>query len=439
MIIKGKTVIHDKGRKDAADMVDSILAEYGLCNDCLKRFFPKISLRKANNNASRHNGRPVDKRQSTSMECTVGISTTTGNNHNISATQSRSSVPAPLASKCHICKDLFENLDHILNMMYNASTGYDFETFGIGAILKHSTVDRDDHIRSKYRLKGRYGIKTGITKELTKRFAIGAGRRAEMREPDITLTVDLRNMSCALRSKSAFFFGRYVKSSRDLPQKQQPCTTCSGNGCKECAFHGISKFDSIEGIISKYLFDEIGGTVTRFTWIGGEDISSLVMGTGRPFFVRVQNPLRRKIHWPPRTSSTMQGSTALQEGPVKILELRSVTDHPRNPIKFTSLIKIEVSIQPPGVRSSDLRKLKTLQKSPIIVYDRTSKRTKKKIFSAMYKKKAADRFVLTIMAEGGLPVKRLISGEDVVPSVSQILGTACTCVRFDFLNVQIKQ
>ena len=60
---------------------------------------------------------------------------------------------------------------------------------------------------------------------------------------------------------------------------------CSGKGCRICNFHGISEFDSVEGLYSpQFLFEKFGGSTAKFTWIGGEDKSSLVLGTGTTFF-----------------------------------------------------------------------------------------------------------------------------------------------------------
>ena len=50
----------------------------------------------------------------------------------------------------------------------------------------------------------------------------------------------------------------------------------------------------LKGIISRYIFKKFGGTTTKFTWIGGEDKSSLVLGDGRPFFVKLRHPNKRK-------------------------------------------------------------------------------------------------------------------------------------------------
>jgi tRNA pseudouridine synthase 10 len=73
-------------------------------------------------------------------------------------------------------------------------------------------------------------------------------------DPEITFTLNLKDESCQLRSKSITIFGRYVKSKRGIPQKQKSCDNCFGKGCMMCNFHGISEFESVEGIISKLLF-----------------------------------------------------------------------------------------------------------------------------------------------------------------------------------------
>ena len=177
---------------------------------------------------------------------------------------------------CFICKNIFENLDHFLKLMLETSNNYSFSTFSVGALIKPSIVDRDDYIRSKYQLKGIDSIKTDITKELGKSFCKKTKKSIDFLDPDLTFTINLKDMSCQLRSKPLIISGRYIKTTRGIPQKQKSCTNCSGKGCRICEFHGISEFNSVEGVISQFLFGLFGGTTTKFTWIGGEDKSSLV-------------------------------------------------------------------------------------------------------------------------------------------------------------------
>ncbi len=327
--------------------------------------------------------------------------------------------------KCYICKNLFDNLNHFLKLMLDASSNYSFSSFSVGAMIKPSVIDRDDYIRSKYKLKGIDSVKTDISKELRKLFSRKTKKTVDFLDPDVTFTINLKDESCQIRSKSISFSGRYIKTLRGISQKQKSCENCSGEGCRTCHFHGISEFDSIEGIISQFLFKKFGGSTAKFTWIGGEDKSSLVLGTGRPFFVKIKNPRKRNSKL---TSVTFDF--------LKITNLKIVPESPKNPLKFKSLIQLKISTEG-KIDSKNLKKLKDLQKHPIVVYEKSGKRSEKKIFSVKYKKNSSNAFTLFIKAEGGLPVKRFVNSDDVSPGISQILNTSCICQQFDFLDIQV--
>ena len=330
------------------------------------------------------------------------------------------------SQKCYICKNIFENLHYFLKLMLDVSSNYSFTSFGVGTIIKPSIVDRDDHIRSQYKLRGVDGIKTDITRELGKSFSRKTKKIIDCMDPEITFTVNLKDESCQLRSKSLTLFGRYVKTLRGIPQKQKSCKNCFGRGCRICNFHGISEFDSVEGMISKFLFDRFGGTTARFTWIGGEDKSSLVLGTGRPFFVKIQNPAKRSL----KLKTTILGS-------LKINDLKIVLESPKKPLMFNSSIAIKITTDS-VINSKHLKKLKELTRQPIVVYEKSGKRSEKKIIAVKYKKSSDYVFTLFVMAEGGLPIKRFVVGDDVSPGISQILDTDCRCQEFDFLGIEVQ-
>ena len=72
-----------------------------------------------------------------------------------------------------------------------------------------------------------------------------------------------------------------------------------------------------------------------------------------------------------------------------------------------------------------------------MVYEKSGKRTEKKIYSVSTKKLSDQKFKLKINAEGALPIKRFVNGDDIVPSVSSILKMDCHADEFDFLDVKI--
>ena len=376
--------------KEVIPLANQILKKYHLCNNCLGRFFSK-SLHLSSN---RLLGKKLKQNKKTQQ-------------------------------KCYLCKNIFENLDYFLKMMDDASSNYSYNSFSVGTMVKPSIIDRDDFIRSKFKLKGIDGIKTDITKELGKSFSKKSKKIIDNLNPEVTFTVNLKDEYCQLRSKSITLSGRYVKTLRGITQKQKSCDNCLGKGCRVCNFHGISEFESIEGLISKFLFEKLGGGAAKFTWIGGEDKSSLVLGNGRPFFVKIQNPLKRNL----RKTSVVFDS-------LKIINLKIVNESPKTPVKFISSIGIKIHSES-TFNSDSLKKLKNLTKTPVVVYENSGKRSEKKIFSVKYKKNSENVFSLFIQADGGLPIKRFVTGDNVSPGISQIVGISCKCQEFDFLDIII--
>ena len=367
---------------------NEIIKKYNLCDYCLGRLFTK-QLRLSSNKI-------LGKKLKNGRE----------SNHS-----------------CYICKNLFDNLDHFLKLMLDSSFDYKFRTFSIGTIIKPSIVDRDDALKSEFKLRGIDGIKSDITKELVKLFSKKTKKITNYIDPDIIFTVNLKEPSCNLYSKPIVISGRYTKSKRGYSQKQKSCDNCSGKGCRTCNFHGISEFNSVEGVISKLIFKKFGGTTTKFTWIGGEDKSSLVLGSGRPFIVKLQNPLKRKITLSDYASDF-----------ISIFNLKIIDDSPKTPLKFSSLATIKISTDS-KFDAENLKKLKNLKNSPIIVSEKSGRSYEKKIFDINYKKTSDQIILVKIRVEGGLPIKRFVIGNDVTPNISETIGTHCIPEEFDFLEI----
>ena len=370
-------------------LANKITKKYNLCNHCLGRLFSK--------------------------QLHLSSNKLLGKKLNQNSTE-----------KCYVCKNLFEHLNHFLKLMLDKSADYSFKTFSVGSLIKPSIVDRDDFIRSQYKLKGIDSIKTDITKEIGKLFSKKTKKIINHLDPDITFTLNFKDALCELHSKSITLSGRYVKSIRGFSQKQKSCDNCSGKGCRVCDFHGITEYDSIEGVISKLVFQKFGGTTAKFTWIGGEDKSSLVLGYGRPFFVKIQNPHKRNV----QLSNVSIDS-------ITINDLKSVYEFPKKPLKFNSVISTKISTTS-QIDSKSLKKLKDLTIGPVIVYEKSGKRSEKKIFDVKSKKISKNLFTLVMKAEGGLPIKRFVVGDDVAPGISTILDTPCECREFDFLEIEMQ-
>ena len=227
----------------------------------------------------------------------------------------------------------------------------------------------------------------------------------------------------------------------------------------------------MEGQISDLLFDRLGGRTIRFTWIGGEDKESLVAGRGRPFYARIQRPKRRRIRIP--------RSVPLGHG-VLVGRLRDVAASDAGPLAFSSRARIQVRMTPrafvetendaaadgsynddPGSGGGDeggagagppastpvapdaagpslLRRLRRLADLPLMIRTKNGREAVKSITRLTYRKKGTDSFVVTADLDGGIPIKRLVTGDGVRPSISEVLGVQCECVLFDFEDVWLR-
>ena len=74
-----------------------------------------------------------------------------------------------LDRKCYICKDIFETLDTVLFNIYEKINTFDFKTSNLGLTIKHSYLERDDYLKSKFKIKGIENIKSDISNELAKK------------------------------------------------------------------------------------------------------------------------------------------------------------------------------------------------------------------------------------------------------------------------------
>ena len=373
----------------------SILRKWDLCDNCLGRFF---------------------------------ISSTNLSSARILGNKIRNSINSRSVSKCYICKNLFSNMDHYVKMMQNISIEYEFSTFIVGAILKQSIIERDDKLRSKFHLRGVDGIKTAITRELGKKFVKKTKKHIDHLSPDITFIINFRTEQCNVKTTPVFLYGRYIKDKRGLPQKGESCKDCKGKGCIFCNNHGLVSFDSVEGKISQFLYEKFETKQVKFTWIGGEDKTSLVMGDGRPFFAKLLSPKKRNVRLAKKSN--------LDE--ITIHTLRNIDIIPNGSIRFKSKIRILVSTKN-NISSNRLKKLKQLVTIPIEITDSDNKQHKKTIHRLKYKKNSLRSFIVEIEADGGIPIKHFVGGSNITPNISDLLGTQCSCKKFDINQIYLSK
>ena len=308
---------------------------------------------------------------------------------------------------------------------------YDFKTFNLGITLKPSVLERDDYLKSKFKIQGIENIKFSLAKELSKKISRKTHSKRITDDFELFIQANFKNESCVLRTKPLFVYGRYTKKIRSISQKQKKCEYCAGLGCHNCNFKGLKNLETIEGIISNLLIKKFDGTQVKINWIGGENKSSLVLGNGRPFFAKIINPKKRNRRLPKFFDSHE----------ISIIELQKIPLQPKGSIPFKSEVSITVNTEKP-ISLSQLKKLKTIENSVIKDSSKNKKNLEKRVYHIEYDKvgknlATQNQFVLDLFADGGIPLKSFIQNSDITPNISDLIKNRCECVTFDFKNILV--
>jgi len=307
-----------------------------------------------------------------------------------------------------------------------AARRYQFETFSVGISLPEGVQEREDELRSVLKLKGSETIKTHASKVVSAAVASSLKKKIDKLRPGLMFLVDVPGRGVSLTSRPLFYYGRYTKPA-GVSQRKEPCHRCSGAGCSFCKNTGFERRPSVEGELGKRLGGFTGSEKFVFTWLGSEDRLSRVYPPGRPFVAEVKNPVKRKV---PRrfVARFRRGQVAVSLGRVL----------PSRPTRLpTFRFRTEIlGVASSKVGTEGLKELKKAFRGTEVRFERPHE---KPVTKMVYRASATSKGrTLTIDAEldGGLPVKRFVSGELVSPSISEVLKTEVRCRRFDICEVK---
>jgi tRNA pseudouridine synthase 10 len=328
-------------------------------------------------------------------------------------------------NSCFICEGLMESVPAMAEAAARKVRRYQFETFAVGVSLPEGIQEREDELRSDLRLKGNETIKTQAAKLIAAHVSARLHKRIDRLRPDLTLLVSPGSGEIVVSSRPVFFYGRYTKQ-RGASQKRELCADCSGAGCSRCGRTGFERRPSVEGLLRRKLSGFSGSDRMTFTWLGSEDRESKVFPPGRPFIVEVKSPVKRIF---PRRFAARYRGGQMSVSAGRVLPAKPVrlpTFKFRTEILATAVSKVSVEALA-GFHSAFRRTTVRFERP----HDRP---VWKMVYRADIKAKGRT-LVVRAELDGGLPVKRFVSGELVSPSVSEVLKTEVRCRRFDICGV----
>jgi len=327
------------------------------------------------------------------------------------------------STNCFICRGLASRFPEIGNRVVRKLVGYQFRSFSIGLVVPSEIQEREDRLRSDLKVRGREAIKSQLGRFIVDFVRRRTGRRVDRLHPDVTVLVDLERDAIAITAKSVFVYGRYTKPL-GLAQRKELCEKCRGRGCEECN-SGYKKGTSVEEVLEDRLGRILLSPKAKFTWLGSEDPESVVFSPGRPFLAEFKAPKRRSV---PSRLAAKTGKGALTVAELKVLRGRPVSV-PSFTFKTRAFIETDGQIGGPLTVAE-----KAMRGTLVQFRNNKGKTVEKRVYSAKLARKR-NGLVAEIKLDGGLPVKRLISGGSVSLSLAELLKTPLNCQRFDILRV----
>jgi tRNA pseudouridine synthase 10 len=328
------------------------------------------------------------------------------------------------APDCFVCAGLTEQVGNLVKSVRREAKKYLFHTFAIGLILPVGVQEREDELRAEWKVKGRETIKSELSRKISSELSRATRKRVDKLRPELSALIDLKGRSIQLTSRSAFVYGRYTKPL-GLRQRRLLCQECGGRGCDKCHGTGYDQSPSLEMALKTKLERVLSCSDVKVSWTGSEDPESLVLPPGRPFVAEAKNPKHRRV---PRSLVTRVAGAE-----VKLANLRVLPDRPHRlpTFRFRTRAYIETSGAP---SEKDLKGLTRLR-SFTTVFQRPGERLTRKTVYKIRATRSGREIVADLELDGGLPVKRFVSGEGVSPSLSELLKTELKCRKFDILKV----
>jgi tRNA pseudouridine synthase 10 len=330
--------------------------------------------------------------------------------------------------KCFICKGIFSIINEIAHKIFdtiNFQEKYSYRSFTIGTSLPYYMFDKEDYIRSLFKLKDIEDIKTSFNFEIRNKFKFLSKKKLNLKNPDIKINLfisDNNEYSITILSRSLFLLGRYTKKKFMTQREKNVLTSYPIDDHDQ----KILKKQSIEAMIQKTLSNYIKFDRIVFTWYGSEDDNSQVLGKGRLFLIQLINPRNRTIKI--NKVFTNNGIS------FKIIEKSDFIENVKRNFRIKNKIFIKASNPINQIHLSKLMKLN----NSIIRYCYKSKLIYKKIYYIRFKKLDPFHLIINIECDSGLFLRQFIEGRNFIePNISSVLSNQCECLKFDIMNISI--
>jgi len=348
--------------------------------------------------------------------------------------------------RCWVCQGLWPTLAARARAAAELVRDREFATFLFGVRLSPRQEAVEEFLDERFPSPWAEPFRRDVNRELGKAFERElAGREAtvDFARPDVQFTVDLDTGAIALTVAPAFFYGRYRKLARGIPQTHWPCRSCRGRGCVSCGGTGKQYPTSVEELVLPVFLAASGGTGGHLHGAGREDIDARMLGRGRPFVIEVKEPTIRTLD----LEAIAREVNAAAAGKVEVLDLRPGTADLVAQVKEERADKryrARIELARPVDEEAFTRAVVALvgeieQRTPERVRHRRADLVRRRrVLAATGRLLSPTEAEVEILCQGGLYVKELISGDGgaTQPNLASLLSIPARVAELDVVEVQ---
>ncbi|RJU80820.1 MAG: tRNA pseudouridine(54/55) synthase Pus10 [Candidatus Poseidoniales archaeon] len=344
---------------------------------------------------------------------------------------------------CPLCENLFDDVDNIVERIIEKIDNLEYSTIQIGIHLPKDLIQDSHEITSRHGASQSMPLKNSMVLAIQNKINhnLGTDINFVKDRPDIMVLVDGLTLRVDVDIRPIYFYGRYKKLSREIPQTRWPCRACKGryNGCESCQGTGLQYIDSVQDLIGEPLRHTLNAKDTSFHGMGREDIDVRMLGTGRPFVIEIKKPMNRL----PEMAEIVNEINKNAAGKIEIDNLKKTErsliaqiKNSRSDKSYTIRFKISEKIEEEIIIKSisDLSGIELDQETPRRVsHRRADKIRKRKIIEINNILIDGNEIQFSIRAEAGTYIKELVHSDEgrTKPSVSEKLGVECEILWLD--------
>ncbi|MCK9276474.1 MAG: tRNA pseudouridine(54/55) synthase Pus10 [Methanoculleus sp.] len=404
---------------DIIEEVEAILGYGDTCNNCLGRFFGKRSFGLTNEERGR------------ALRVTREI-------------VANEPHQEPVPESCWLCGGELARTDIWAAKVVEAVRGIEFDTFLVGTKVPPLVAESEEMVWSDLSLRDPEPLKAEMNREVGKAVSALSGKEADLKRPDVVTILDLAEGTVEVQVNPVFFVGRYMKYERGIPQTHWDCRACRGVGCERCGYTGKQYMDSVEELIGRPVIEAFDAENAVLHGAGREDIDARMLGSGRPFVMEVEAPMKRSVDLvalEEEINRSADGRVAVHltgwADRKMVQSLKSDKAHK----KYRILVEIDGPVASDEFRAAldQLKGVTIRQRTPIRVsHRRADKVRERQVLDIGCTGRQDDRYWVEVVGEAGLYIKELISGDSgrTQPSLAQILGRTASVVSLDVVLVK---